>query len=64
MAPTSLDSAIMSATESMPCGLLSRMRMPLMTIDPIWQSNISSGRVTFSSRPAEIVTILKVEPGS
>ncbi len=63
-APTSLDSAMMSATESMPCGLLSWMRVPLMTIEPIWQSNISSGRVTFSSRPAEMVTILKVEPGS
>ncbi len=55
---------MMSATESQPWGLLSRMRMPLMTMEPIWQSNISSGVVTFSSRPAEMVTILKVEPGS
>src|ERR1039458_5307967 len=56
MAPTSLDSAMMSATDNMPCGLLSRIRIRLMTIDPIWQSNISSGRVTFSSRPAEFAT--------
>src|SRR5436853_346169 len=64
IAPTSLDSASTSATDSTPCGLLSRMRMPLITMEPIWQSNISSGLVSFSSSAPEMVTSLNVEPGS
>ena len=56
--------AMMSETGSKPYGLLSRMRMPLITIDPIWQSNTSSGRVSFSCRAPATVTILNVDPGS
>ena len=64
MAPTSLDLIRMPETGSKPKGLWSRIRIPLITIDPIWQSKTSLGRVSFSSSAAEMVTILKVEPGS
>ena len=64
MAPTLLDFTITSVNDRGPCGRKSGIRSPPIRIAPALTSNTSSLSTSRSSKAAEAVTTLNVDPGS